>query len=48
MTQLYTPSPPHLMSPALPTSPTPRQRELVCGAFIGNTQVGASLAAPLD
>ena len=35
-------------SHALLTSSTPRQRELVCGACIGTTQVAASLAAPLN
>jgi len=29
-------------------SPTPRQREFACGPYIGTTQGGASLAAPLD
>ena len=38
----------HPTSHALPTSPIPRQRELVCGACIGTTQVAASLAAPLN
>jgi len=38
----------HLTSQALPTSPTPRQRELVCGACIGTAQVGISLGAPLN
>jgi hypothetical protein len=37
----------HPTSPALITSPTPRQSELVCGACIGTAQVGASLAVPL-
>ena len=38
----------HPTSHALLTSPTPCQRELVCGACIGTAQFGASLAAPLD
>ena len=37
----------HTTSPALLTSPTPYQREFVCGACIGSAQVGASLVAPL-
>jgi len=38
----------HSTSPALLTSPTPRQSELVCGACIGTAQIGASLVAPLE
>jgi len=37
----------HPTSPALLTSPTPRQSELVCGACIGTAQIGASLVALL-
>ena len=37
----------HPTSHALLTSPTPRQRVLVCGACIGTAQIGASLVAPL-
>jgi len=40
-------SSPHPTSPALLTSPTPYQREFVCGACIGTAQIGASLVAPL-
>ena len=36
----------HPTSPALLTSPTHCQRELVCGACIGTTQVGDSLVTP--
>ena len=38
----------HPTSHALLTSPTPCQRELICGACIGTAQVGFSLDAPLD
>jgi len=38
---------PHHTSPALLTSPTPHQRELVCGACTVTAQVGTSLVAPL-
>jgi len=37
----------HPTSPALLTSPTPRQSELICGACIGTAQIGISLVAPL-
>jgi len=37
----------HPTSPALLTSPTPHQSELVCGACIGTAQIGTSLVAPL-
>ena len=36
----------HPTSHAPVTSPTPRQKELVCGACIGTTQVGVSLLHP--
>jgi len=35
----------HPTSPALLTSPTPRQRAIICGACTGTAQVGVSLAA---
>ena len=38
----------HPTSHALLTSPTPCQREFVCGACIGTAQVGASLVAPIE
>jgi len=38
----------HPTSQVLLTSPTPCQREFVCGACIGTAQVGASLVAPLE
>jgi len=38
----------HSTSHALLACAAPHQREIVCGACIGTTQVGASLAASLD